>query len=409
VASTAPGGRTNDVVGVVNGIKQKLLGGSGIVVSEVGLGTQRWVSADFNAPDEREVFRMMDLAIRDGGVNLIDTAEQYPIPSDDAHPEGLAEATIGKWLATDKALRAKTVIATKIGGGQRISGKNIITACEDSLRRLGTDYIDVYQFHWPARYTPQSNWGQSLSYRPEMERRSATWEEQCIAMDKLYREGKIRGWGSCNDNAFGLTMLAETARRLGTVPPCSFQNDFSVLNRRTEQDGLAEASRPQHANAGFMAYNCLAGGVLTGKYLEVPAAVDDFGANPDRARLSMKAPRGRMDDMSWGQTLYRYRTKAALDATKQYAKIAKRAGMPLTELSLRWAKDSPQVTTVLLGTASVAQLTQDLEFFRRGKPLPDQVRAEIDAVHMRNRLPLFSNDRYEADWDNQGQIGEPVP
>ncbi|KAJ1475842.1 NADP-dependent oxidoreductase domain-containing protein, partial [Baffinella frigidus] len=297
VASTAPGGRTNDVVGVVNGIKQKLLGGSGIVVSEVGLGTQRWVSADFNAPDEREVFRMMDLAIRDGGVNLIDTAEQYPIPSDDAHPEGLAEATIGKWLATDKALRAKTVIATKIGGGQRISGKNIITACEDSLRRLGTDYIDVYQFHWPARYTPQSNWGQSLSYRPEMERRSATWEEQCIAMDKLYREGKIRGWGSCNDNAFGLTMLAETARRLGTVPPCSFQNDFSVLNRRTEQDGLAEASRPQHANAGFMAYNCLAGGVLTGKYLEVPAAVDDFGANPDRARLSMKAPRGRMDDM----------------------------------------------------------------------------------------------------------------
>ncbi|KAJ1475843.1 hypothetical protein T484DRAFT_1826898 [Baffinella frigidus] len=90
--------------------------------------------------------------------------------------------------------------------------------------------------------------------------------------------------------------------------------------------------------------------------------------------------------------------------------------MPLTELSLRWAKDSPQVTTVLLGTASVAQLTQDLEFFRRGKPLPDQVlaeidavRAEIDAVHMRNRLPLFSNDRYEADWDNQGQIGEPVP
>ena len=121
VAATENGGRTNEVVRVVNGIKHKRLGGSGIVVSEVGLGTQRWVSADFNAPDEREVFRMMDLAIRDGGVNLIDTAEQYPIPSDDAHPEGLAEATIGKWLATDKSLRAKTVIATKIGGGGRIS------------------------------------------------------------------------------------------------------------------------------------------------------------------------------------------------------------------------------------------------------------------------------------------------
>ena len=130
-ASGIPGGATNEVVRVVNGIKHKRLGGSGIVVSEVGLGTQRWVSADFNAPEEKECFQMMDMAIRDGGVNLIDTAEQYPIPSDDRHPEGLAETTIGKWLAKDKSLRDKTVIATKITGGQRISGKSIISACEN--------------------------------------------------------------------------------------------------------------------------------------------------------------------------------------------------------------------------------------------------------------------------------------
>jgi len=219
-------------------------------------------------------------------------------------------------------------------------------------------------------------------------------------MDRLVREGKIRGWGSCNDNAFGLAMLSETARRLGTTPPCSSQNDFSVLNRRTEQDGLAEASRPQHANAGatpapasawrersrsrsrarsgFMAYNALAGGVLTGKYLEVPAAVDDYAQNQDRARQQMVSPRGapprrggarwgatarrrrrgshkkgfsllgagRMDDLSWGGTLYRYRTRAAGEATRQYAAIARRAGIPLAELALRWAKDAPHVTTV---------------------------------------------------------------
>jgi len=198
-------GATGDVVKVVNGIQHRRLGGSGIVVSEVGLGTQRWCSEDFNAPDERECLAMMDKALLGGGVNLIDTAEQYPIPSRNtpmgASTEGDTERTIGKWLKQGgSSRRAETVVATKITGGGNVNARNIAKDCEGSLARLGTDYLDVYMLHWPARYSPQSNWGQSLSYNQERERPCASLEEICGAMGKLVDQGRIRGWGMCNDN-----------------------------------------------------------------------------------------------------------------------------------------------------------------------------------------------------------------
>ena len=155
-------GATNEVVKTVNGMRHKRLGGSDIIVSEMGLGTQRWGSGDFNAPSEALCMRFMDRAILEGGVNLLDTAEQYPIPSTRANPEGDTERIIGKWLAQDKGRRRKVVIASKITGGRNVNGKSIIADCEASLQRLGTDYLDVYNLHWPARYSPQSNWGQSL-------------------------------------------------------------------------------------------------------------------------------------------------------------------------------------------------------------------------------------------------------
>jgi hypothetical protein len=156
---------TNEVVSQINGIRQKRLGGTDILVSEIGLGTQRWASADFNGPDENLCLKLMDSAILNDGINLVDTAEQYPIPSDASHPEGLCEEIIGKWISSSKGRREKIVIATKITGGTRISKRGIADACEGSLKRLKTDYIDLFQFHWPARYTPQSNWGQSLEYK----------------------------------------------------------------------------------------------------------------------------------------------------------------------------------------------------------------------------------------------------
>jgi len=234
-------GPTNEVVKVVNGIKQRRLGGSDIIVSEIGLGTQRWVSTDFNAPNEEMCFEFMDQAILKGGVNLLDTAEQYPIPSDGARArEGDTERVIGKWMKDRNFARSDVVIATKITGGRNVTPKNIKSDCEGSLKRLQTDYIDVYQLHWPQRYSPQSNWGQSLMYDIDNDR-SPYWrgmggptsfEDLCVAMEGLIQEGKIRGWGLCNDNAYGLTACTRTAKALGTTPPCSIQGDFSMIDRK---------------------------------------------------------------------------------------------------------------------------------------------------------------------------------
>mmetsp|Transcript_18638 Transcript_18638/g.42594 ORF Transcript_18638/g.42594 Transcript_18638/m.42594 type:complete len:313 (-) Transcript_18638:765-1703(-) len=234
-------GSTNEVVRVKNGIKHRRLGSSDIIVSEIGLGTQRWASDDFNAPDEKTCGEFMDEAILNGGVNLIDTAEQYPIPSGgNGLNEGGSEELIGRWMKSRKVKREDVVIATKITGGRNVTPRNIKLDCEGSLKRLQTDYIDVYQLHWPARYSPQANWGQSLKYNLDADQdrywRSGggptSFEDLCLAMEGLIQEGKIRGWGLCNDNAYGLTGCTRTAKMLGTTPPCSIQGDFSLIDRK---------------------------------------------------------------------------------------------------------------------------------------------------------------------------------
>jgi len=409
-------GPTNEVVKVVKGIKHRRLGGSDIVVSEVGLGTQRWVSTDFNAPQQEECFQFMDEAILKSGVNLLDTAEQYPIPSDGVRAkEGGTEIVIGKWIKDRKVPRESVVIATKITGGRNVTPKNIKSDCEGSLKRLQTDYIDVYQLHWPQRYSPQSNWGQSLMYDVNNDN-SAYWranggptsfEDLCVAMDGLIQEGKIRGWGLCNDNAYGLTACTRTAKALGTTPPCSIQGDFSMIDRKSEENGVAEAASPFNENVGFMSYNALAGGMLTGKYMDTPAALDD--SQRDRAIRSLENPRGRMDTRGWGGTLYRYRTEAAQKAIREYSKIAKANGMSLTELALRWNRQRSLVTTTLVGHTSMKQLKETLQYFGKKEPIPDQVMWDIDVIHMRNRLPIFSNSAVGRDWLGEGIIGEPIP
>jgi aryl-alcohol dehydrogenase-like predicted oxidoreductase len=409
-------GPTNEVVKVVNGMKRRRLGGSDIFVSELGLGAQRWVSSDFNAPDKELCYAFMDEAILKRGVNLIDTAEQYPIPSDGLTAnEGDTERVIGSWMKDRKVKREDVVISTKITGGRNITPRNIRKACDESLKRLQTDYIDVYMLHWPQRYSPQSNWGQSLKYNIESDA-SPYWranggptsfEDLCLAMQDLIDQGKIRGWGLCNDNAYGLTACTRTAKMLGTTPPCTMQGDFSILDRKSEENGVAEAASPFNENVGFMSYNALAGGVLTGKYLDVPAAVDD--PVRDRAMKSLQKPRGRMDTRGWGGTLYRYRTEAALQAMLEYDKLAKANGMSLTELSLRWCRQRDLITTTLVGHTSMDQLKQSLDYFTKKEPLSDKLMWEIDRVHMRNRLPLFSSNRVGKDWDGEGEIGEPIP
>lgn len=409
-------GPTNEIVKVVDGMRHKRLGGSDIIVSEVGLGSQRWVSADFNAPDEKKVFEFMDYSILNGGgINLIDTAEQYPIPSSIDKPEGLAETTIGKWMKSRNVKREKVVIASKITGGRNVTPKNIKKDCTGSLKRLGTDYLDVYQLHWPQRYSPQANWGQSLKYNLESDS-DAYWrgfggptsfEELCISMQELIDEGKIRGWGLCNDNAYGLTACTRTAMGLGITPPCSIQGDFSLIDRKSEENGVAEAASPFNENVGFMSYNALAGGMLTGKYSQTPAALDN--TSRDKVISLLENPRGRMDTRGWGGTLYRYRTDAAQYAISEYEKIAKKNKMSLTELALRFNKERSLVTTTLLGHSNLDQLQETIKYFKKKEPLSDTIMWEIDRIHMKNRLPIFSSNRVGSDWLGEGEIGEPIP
>ena len=306
------------------------------------------------------------------------------------------------------------VIATKITGGANVTKKNIVKDLEGSLLRLKTDYVDVYTLHWPARYTPQSNWGQSLEYDVDTERQpyyrnAASFEEITEAMGSLIRQGKIRGYGSCNDNAFGLTAMCYAARSVGAPEPCCMQGDFSLINRRSLENGLSEASSPVHENAGWMGYNLLAGGVLTGKYREVKAAVDN-ARDRELAEKLLADPRGRMDEYGWGQTLYRYRSAPALRAVDQYAALADAVGMSLTALALRWAQRKSFMTTALIGHTSMTQLKETIGHFDSSKPpLDDELMWAIDVVHMRNRLPIFSSERVGLDWNGRGEIGERVP
>jgi len=414
-------GSTNEVVKTVNGMKRRRLGGTDILVSELGLGTQRWVSDDFNAPSEKDVLTFMDEAILQNGVNLLDTAEQYPIPSGDKTREGDSELVIGKWIKDRKVKREDVVIATKITGGRNVTPNNIKKDVEGSLKRLGTDYIDVYQLHWPQRYSPQSNWGQSLAYNIDAERSgywrsgggATSFEDLCLSMENLVQAGKIRTWGLCNDNSYGLTACTRTARALGTTPPASIQGDFSMIDRKSEENGVAESASPFNENVGFMAYNVLAGGMLTGKYIDVPAGIDDYimnkKDNKERAAKNMENPRGRMDTRGWGTTLYRYRTDAAQVAIAEYSKIAKANGMSLTELSQRWCRQRSMVTTSLVGHSNLKQLQESIRYFTKKEPLSEKIMWDVDIVHMRNRLPIFSSNRVGQDWFGEGELGESIP
>jgi aryl-alcohol dehydrogenase-like predicted oxidoreductase len=156
------------------------------------------------------------------------------------------------------------------------------------------------------------------------------------------------------------------------------------------------------------AVNPLAGGMLTGKYMDKPSAVDDL-TNRDRAMASLQNPRGRMDTEGWGGTLYRYRTDAAQEAIRDYKRLADRYKMPLTELALRWNRQRSLITTTLVGHSNMKQLDESLKYFTIKEPLPDDLMWEIDRIHMRNRLPIFSSTRMGKDWNGSGEIGETIP
>ena len=258
-------------------MKYNLLGDSDLRVSEICLGTMTYGYQN----TQEEAHKLLDYAVSQG-VNFIDTSETYPFPNP-TKTLGMTEEYMGQWLI--KQQRDQLIIATKIAGvspqltwirnGQnRIDRANVIEAVEGSLKRLQTDYIDLYQIHWPDRYVPLFG---DPDYDPQREGDTVPIAEQLEVFANLIKDGKIRYLGVSNETAWGVCEFGHIAQQLNLPKIVSIQNGFSLFNRLFHIN-LAEACR--FNNVGLLAYNPLAFGFLTGKYLsDIPknSRLDLFG------------------------------------------------------------------------------------------------------------------------------------
>ncbi len=307
-------------------MKTKRLGKSAIVVSDICMGTMTFGSQ----ADEAESLRILDKSF-DAGIDFFDAAENYPVPPDPKWA-GRTEEIVGKWLKTKN--RDAVIIATKVCGpshgwlkaSQRagmtaLDRHNITRAIEGSLKRLGTDYIDLYQTHWPDH--------------------DIAYDETLETLDELIRAGKIRVIGCSNETTWGLMKSLAASERLGVARYHTIQNNFSLNNRRFE-DELAHACRRE--GVSLIPYSPIAGGVLSGKY--------NGGATPEGARFSSYITKGgRHTAMA-----RRFVNEKTLAATERYQAIAAEAGMDVVTLAVAWSKAHDFVASTIVGVTSEAQL-----------------------------------------------------
>ena len=304
----------------------KRLGKSAIVVSDICMGTMTFGSS----ADEATSFRILDRAF-DAGINFYDTAENYPVPPDPKWA-GRTEEILGKWMKTKS--RDALIIATKVSGpshgwiksAQRsamtaLDRHNIVTAVEASLKRLGTDYIDLYQTHWPDH--------------------GVAYDETMLALDELIQAGKVRIIGCSNETTWGLTKSVAVAERLGTARYQTIQNNFSLNNRRFE-DELAQACR--QGGVSLIPYSPLGGGVLSGKY--------QGGATPEGARFSSYINLGGRHTVM----ARRFVNEKSLAATERYMAIAAEAGMAPVTLATAWSKQHDFVASTIVGATREDQM-----------------------------------------------------
>jgi len=338
------------------------LGSSDLNVSAVCLGTMTFGEQN----SEAEAHAQLDYAFGQG-VNFIDTAELYPVPPR-AETYARTEAIIGNWLARQP--RERVIVATKVagparglgwirGGPKALDRANIRAAIEGSLQRLRTDYIDLYQLHWPARNTPM--FGQ-YRFDPDKERDATPIRDQLEVLAELVREGKLRYIGLSNEHPWGVMEFLRLAREHGLPRVVSIQNAYSLLNRVFES-GLAEIAFRERL--ALMAYSPLAFGHLSGKY-----------------HLDARAD-GRITRFeSFGQ---RYTKPNVAPAVAAYVEIARGHGLTPAQLALAFVYRRGFVTSTLVGATSLEQLRENLDAWH--VTLAEPVLAEIEAVHLRFTNP----------------------
>ena len=334
------------------------LGRTDIKVSAICLGSMTWGIQN----TEEEGFAQMDYAL-DQGVNFIDTAEMYPVaPKEDTY--GRTEEIIGNWMAS-RGTRDKVVVATKIvgpnakrfpyirGGETRFNRTHITAAVDTSLKRLKTDYIDLYQLHWPDRAT--NDFG-SLAYTHEDGAEETPIEETLEALAEVVKAGKVRHVGLSNENPWG-AMRFVTAAEQGKGPRMvSVQNPYSLLNRSFETRMAEVAIRE---NVGLLAYAPLAAGTLTGKYLN-----DQW---PEGARRTL-----------WPDNT-RYQGAQADAATAAYVQLAKDHGLDPAELALAFVLSRPFLTAAIIGATGMPQLKTNIGAAK--VTLNEETLQAIEALH----------------------------
>ena len=327
-----------------------------IKVSKICLGTMTWG----NQNSEKEAFEQLDLSV-ERGVNFIDTAELYPVPAE-AKTSGRTSEIIGKWLRKKKN-RDKLVIATKIAGPGDytkhirtggFSPKSIEDAINKSLKRLQTDYIDLYQLHWPERST---NFFGIRDYKHNYKDKwNDNFNEILNSLDGFVKQGKIRNIGISNEKSWGAMRYIEESNKCNLPRVVTIQNAYSLLNRPFEGD-LAEISIRE--GLGLLAYSPLGFGVLTGKYIR--------GTASDNARLKL-FPR-----------FSRYSSTEATNATKEYLKIALDNQLSLTQMSLAFVNQQPFVTSNIIGATNLNQLEENISSIEVN--LSEEVLSKINEVH----------------------------
>lgn len=345
-------------------MQSRALGGSGLQVSRICLGTMTFGEQN----TEGQAHDQLDYAL-ERGINFIDTAEMYPVMPR-AETQGRTEQYLGTWLKKS-GRRSDIVLATKIAGPSRgmgwirhgendLNAVNIRAAVESSLQRLQTDYIDLYQLHWPSRNAPI--FGQK-QFDPALERPCTAVAETLAVLNDLVKEGKIRQIGVSNETAWGVSEFIKEAQKQNAARIVSIQNAYNLVNRAFEQ-GLDETCFRE--NVGLLAYSPLAFGRLSNKYEEDAKA---------QGRLTLFPP-------TWSP---RYMRPEVIEAGKRYAALARAHGITPTQLALAWCHSRWFVASTIIGATNLAQLKENIDAFE--VQLSDELILGVNAIHAQMSNP----------------------
>ncbi len=321
--------------------------------------------------NEADAHSILDRSI-ERGVNFLDAAEMYSVPAR-AETCGATESILGNWFAKDTSLRSKVVLATKVAGPSRgmpwIRGENsgvskaeILKACDDSLRRLQTDVIDLYQIHWPARNVPAFG---LLTFDPTKDKPCASVLEQLEAMAELVKAGKVKAIGLSNESPYGVHEFVRLAEQHGLPRVATVQNPYCLINRSYE-NGLDETCH--RLGVSLLAYSPLGFGLLSGKY-------DETGLVGDAGRMALYES---MRKQRWGRP-------EALDTARRYNALAREHGLTPSRMALAFCYTNWRVASTIIGVTSLAQFDECLEAW--GTTLSPELLIEIDKIRWESRDP----------------------